>query len=255
MNLIEITVYILILILGLVIGSFLNVCIYRIPKHISVSKGRSMCPVCGYTIKFYDNIPLVSYILLGGRCRRCKCRIPLRYPLVEAVTGIAFLLCAKGAEIAEFDLSLPMLWIFSACLICVAFIDWDTQEIPDRFNVIILALGAISFLLPGGPLWYERLIGLVCVSVPMFVIALLTGGFGMGDVKLMAAVGLLLGWKNTVLAGLLGAVAAAVVSVLLISLKKKTRKDKIPFGPYLALASFIAHLYGEAIIAAYLGLF
>ncbi len=237
---------------GVVIGSFLNVCIYRIPKNISVAKGRSICPGCNSTIKGYDNIPIFSFLFLRGKCRNCSCKISPRYPLVELLGGLTFLLVGY-----EFSLSYATLiyCIFASVLICVAFIDIDTQEIPDRFHLIILGLAIASFFLVPEILWYERLIGAVAVSVPMFVIALVTGGMGMGDVKLMAVSGLLIGWQAILFGGILGAVLAAFIGVLLIATKRKSRKDKIAFGPYLAIALFVSALYGNEIINWYLSLF
>lgn len=243
---------ILTFLLGLCIGSFLNVVIYRLPQGLSVAKGRSVCPVCGHTIRAYDNIPLCSYLLLRGRCRDCKAHISPRYPLVELLCGVCFLLVASRFGMQPATL---LYCAFAACLIAIACIDWDTQEIPDRFHVILLALGiAAIFLMPQIPLT-DRLIGMVCVSVPILLIGLLTGGFGMGDAKLMAAAGLLLGWQATLLAGLLGAVIAATVALALIAAKKRTRKDKIAFGPYLSAALFISALYGQSIIDWYIHLF
>lgn len=241
-----------IFVFGLIIGSFLNVCIYRIPREISVAKGRSLCPNCGAMIHGYDNIPVLSYFILRGKCRNCGQKISFRYPLVELLTGCCFLLVGVC-----FGLSFETLLycIFAAILITLSYIDLDTQEIPDRFHLMILGIGMAALFLVPEITWQARLIGAAAVSVPMLVIALLTGGFGIGDVKLMAVSGFLIGWKAVLFAGLLGAVIAAAVSVALIAAKKKTGKDKIAFGPYLAIALFIAALYGDRLIAAYLSLF
>ena len=244
--------YIFLFVLGLVVGSFLNVCIYRIPKGISTCSGRSMCPACGSMIHGYDNIPLLSYLILRGRCRSCGARISPRYPLVELLTGGCFLLCGMTWGLSA---ETVIFCIFSAVLVTVAFIDLDTQEIPDRFHFIILGLGIAALFLVPQTGWVSRLIGAACVSIPMLVIALATDGFGLGDVKLMAVSGFLLGWKNIVFAALLGAVLAAACALTLIAMKKKTKKDKIAFGPYLAIGLFVAALFGDAIIGAYLSLF
>ncbi len=252
MQTIEILMAVFSFVLGAVLASFLNVCIYRIPKGISVAKGRSVCPACGCEIRAYDNIPLLSFVLLRGKCRDCNSPISKRYPIVEAIGGACFLLAWLRFGL---DWQTPVMWAFACVLIPVAFIDLDTQEIPDRFHIILLAIGALSLFLTDGPTISQRLVGAAVISVPMLVIALFTGGFGMGDVKLMAASGFLLGWQGTLFAGFLGCVLAAAIAGILIALKKKTRKDKIAFGPYLAIALFAAGLYAQPIINAYLSLF
>ncbi|MEA4853932.1 MAG: prepilin peptidase [Christensenella sp.] len=246
------TAYLFLFLLGLVVGSFLNVCIYRIPKRITVVTGRSMCPSCGAMIHGYDNIPVVSYLILRGKCRNCGARISPRYPIVELLCAFCFTLCGTVFGVSA---NTPIFCAFSAVLILVAFIDMDTQEIPDRFHFIILGLGIISIWLAPQISLVERLIGAACVSGPMLLIILFTDGFGMGDVKLMAASGFLLGWQNTLFAALCGTISAAVVSLILIALKRKTRRDRIPFGPYLSAGLFVAALYGQTVIHAYLSLF
>lgn len=244
--------YIFLFVLGLIIGSFLNVCIYRIPRGISVASGRSACPKCGSMIHGYDNIPLLSYLTLRGKCRNCGARISPRYPLVELLTAVCFLLCGLMYGLS---VETAIFCIFSAVLVTIAFIDQDTQEIPDRFHFIILGLGIAALFLVPETDWLSRLIGAACISVPMLLIAFATDGFGLGDIKLMAVSGFLLGWKNIVFAAIIGTVLAAVCALVLIAMKKKTKKDKIAFGPYLAVALFIAALYGDTIVRAYLSLF
>ncbi|MDL2236354.1 prepilin peptidase [Christensenellaceae bacterium OttesenSCG-928-K19] len=252
MQIVEILMAAFSLALGMVLASFLNVCIYRIPKGKPVAAGRSVCPKCGHEIRAWDNIPIVSYFLLKRKCRDCGATISVRYPVVEAIGGVCFLLTWLRFGMAW---ETPVIWTFACVLILIAFIDLDTQEIPDRFHLIILGLGIASFFLTDGPGIWQRLIGAAVISVPLLVISLATGGFGMGDVKLMAVSGFLLGWQATLFAGFAGCVLAAVVAGVLIAQKKKTRKDKIAFGPYLAIALFAAALYAQPIIGAYLSLF
>jgi leader peptidase (prepilin peptidase)/N-methyltransferase len=144
---------------------------------------------------------------------------------------------------------------YAAILITLSFIDLDTQEIPDRFHIMILCLGIASVFAIPGPGIAQRLIGAACISLPMLVLALLTGGFGMGDIKLVAASGFLVGWQASLVAALIGCITAAAAAAVLIALKKRSRKDKIAFGPYLAMGFFVAALYADQIINAYLGLF
>jgi len=238
-------------ILGTVIGSYLNVCIYRIPLGISTAEGRSHCTDCGNTIAWYDLVPILSYILLRGKCRACKAKISPRYMTVELLTGVCFLLA-----FIVFGLSLrtPLTFVVLACLITAGFIDAEHKLLPDRFAVIIFAMGIINVFVSGEG-YLSHIIGLFAVSVPFFLIALLTGGMGGGDVKLMAAAGLFLGWKNAVLAVIIGSVVGAAVAVVLLAKKKAGRKSEIPFGPFLALGCGAAALFGSRIIEWYLNLF
>ncbi|MEG1501430.1 MAG: prepilin peptidase, partial [Clostridiales bacterium] len=186
----EALIYILFFIYGLLIGSFLNVCIYRIPLGISVAKGRSMCPSCHNKLGFWDLIPLFSYLFLGGHCRYCQAKISPRYAVVELLTALVFTACYWHFQ------ALPqgiLACLLAAVLIVIAFIDLDTREIPDKFHLMILFLAVINlFIDPSGDL-IMKISGLFAVSVPMFVIAFFTGGFGGADIKLMAAAGLYLG--------------------------------------------------------------
>lgn len=208
----NVTLYIFSALAGLAVGSFLNVCIYRLPRGEFFSRSRSYCPKCGAQIKAYDNIPLFSYIVLRGRCRNCKERISPRYPLVELLT------CALWVgNYAAFGMDgLTLVWdIAVSVLIVAAFVDLDTFEIPDSGIVVLLILGLVTFAPFGGVSWQDKLIGCVCVSVPMLIVCLF-GGMGFGDVKLYFVLGLLLGWKKILLVFLLSAVLGAVVSVAVL---------------------------------------
>ena len=205
----DVTLYILSALAGLAVGSFLNVCIYRLPRGKFFSKSRSYCPKCGAQIKAYDNIPLFSYIILRGKCRNCKERISPRYPFVEALT------CALWVgNYAAFGLGgMTIVWdIAVAVLIVAAFVDLDTFEIPDSGIITLLVLGLITFAPFGGVSWQDKLIGCVCVSVPMLIVCLF-GGMGFGDVKLYFVLGLLLGWKKILIVFLLSVVLGDIESV------------------------------------------
>ena len=217
----DVTLYILSALAGLAVGSFLNVCIYRLPRGKFFSKSRSYCPKCGAQIKAYDNIPLFSYIILRGKCRNCKERISPRYPFVEALT------CALWVgNYATFGLDgMTIVWdIAVAVLIVAAFVDLDTFEIPDSGIITLLVLGLITFAPFGGVSWQDKLIGCVCVSVPMLIVCLF-GGMGFGDVKLYFVLGLLLGWKKILIVFLLSVVLGAVVSVgyLIVCRRRESR--------------------------------
>jgi len=244
-------------VLGLVIGSFLNVCIWRVPRGESIAKGRSHCTSCGRTLTAPELVPVFSFIFLGGRCKSCKAKISPRYPLVELITGAAFFLAAL---IYGWSWMALVMCAFFALLVVVAFIDMDTQTIPNGLVLAIALLGVIAFFLPppaGLPVvqWWERLIGGACVSLPVLLIAWLLNGFGYGDVKLTAAAGLLLGWRLVLVAFGIGVVLGGAVGGILLATKKAGRKTAIAFGPYLCIGMFAAALIGQHIVNFYAVLF
>lgn len=239
-----------VLLLGLIIGSFLNVCIYRIPLGISVADGHSKCTVCGHRIRWYDLVPVLSYLVLGGKCRDCKAPISPRYAIVEALTGSLFLLCfLRYGYTLQTLLAVAMMCL----LIPVAFIDAEHKIIPDRFIVCMLVLGAASAALAGED-YLSHVIGFFAVSVPFLLVAALTGGMGGGDVKLMAAAGLFLGWQSVLVALIVGSVAGTAVILVPLLKKKVGGKTEIAFGPYLAAGIAFAVLYGSNVIEWYLRL-
>ncbi len=235
-------------IVGLLIGSFLNVCIYRIPQDISVARGFSYCPACRHRLMPADLVPVLSYLLLGRACRYCGAPISARSPLIETACGLLFLLA--WLRMGLIPLSLLTMALL-AVLLVIAMIDLDHQIIPDGLNlaILLLALPAVYF----SPLpWTDHAIGFFAVSVPFFLIAILTGGMGGGDIKLMAAAGLFLGWKLILTALLMGSVPGAVASVFLLATGKADRKSMVPFGPFLSLGIAAAALFGDQLIRWYL---
>lgn len=237
-------------IFGIIIGSFLNVCIYRIPREESIVITGSHCPHCGHFLKPYDNIPLISYLFLGGKCRHCKKPISLRYPLVELITGLLFV-----ANYLQLGLAFHLLLnlILTCTLIIITFIDIDTLIINDRFHVIISAL-AIMKLATSPDLLQSSLIGAFIISIPFLLIAGLTGGLGGGDVKLMAVAGLYLGWQNVLVSFFIASIIGGLYAIYLILFKKQGRKAEMPFGPFLCLGILIASLYATELINWYMGL-
>ena len=220
---------------GSVIGSFLNVIAYRVPIKESIVKGRSHCTSCGKQILNRDLIPILSWIILGGKCRFCKSRISPRYMIVELISGLSFV----GAYLA-LGLSTELIYavILFPTLIILSLWDIDRQEIPYTCSIIIAVLGLISLItsifIPDRAAWYEHLIGAV----------------GGGDVQLMAAAGLLLGW-SIVPAALIGILLGAIGGIII---KAVTKNNVICFGPYLAVGIAVGYLFGNDIINAYLGL-
>lgn len=250
--------YFIIFIFGSLIGSFLNVCIYRMPRNLSIISPSSRCPSCNIPIKPFDNIPILSYIFLGGKCRVCKARIPLRYPLVEFLNAVLY-----GLVFWRFGFGLHTIvyFIFCSSLIVITFIDLDLQIIPDRITLpgIPIGLFAGSLLLPDPFLRYSFLgfkasiIGLLTGGGLFYVIAFLSrGGMGGGDIKMMAMVGSFMGWKSVLLTTFLGSLTGAVFGIFLMIFRGKGRKTKIPFGPFLALGTLITLFYGQEIFYWYM---
>lgn len=239
------------IIYGVLIGSFLNVCIYRIPEKQSIVVVRSHCMSCGKQIKWYDLVPLVSFLILRGKCRYCKAKLSWQYPAVEALNGILYgiIVLVNG-----FNVTSILYCLATSALLALSIIDWRTYEIPPSFNIFIGILGIIRLILDL-PHWYNYVIGFVSVSGFLLLIFLVTKGrgIGFGDVKLMAAAGLLLGWKLIILSLGLGCVLGSIIHITLMYVKDKDRV--LAFGPYLSLGIFISMLYGEQIIEWYLHMF
>lgn len=235
--------------LGACFFSFLNVVVWRLPRGESVVYGRSRCPQCGRTLRALETIPCVSYLALRGRCRSCGSRIPARDFWVELLGGGSALLCLLRAEgdVLRAALSFAVLFLLTA----VALLDWDTMEIPDRFHVLLILCAVCHAVLSPEMGIVERIAGGLCVSVPMLVLALvIPGGFGGGDIKLMFALGLLLGWKGTLLAAFLGILSGGAWCAVLLA-KGHGRKEQFPFGPFLCFGGGVSLLFAREILAWY----
>ena len=246
--------YILIFILGLIVGSFCNVCIYRIPKNESIIYPASHCPKCRTTIKPVDNIPLLSYILLKGRCRNCGSKISIQYPVVELLTGMIYLIIYL-----IYGLSIQSLIyiILSSALIIIAFIDLNEQIVPDVISLPGIGVGLIlSFFVPYLS-FINSALGVVVGGGIILIIALVGSmifkkeAMGGGDVKLAAMIGAFLGWRYTIISLFLGFFLGALAGIFLVLSKIKSKEDMVPFGPFIALGSLITLLWGEKIIAWY----
>ncbi len=265
-------------IIGLLIGSFLNVVIHRLPKmmqresdnYVAHESGkplphtdrynlmlpRSACPQCGHTITALENIPVVSYLFLRGKCIQCKTPISARYPIVELLTGIV-----SAALVWRFGSGLAGLatLVFAYMLIAMIFIDADTQLLPDDLTLPLLWCGLLVNLnatfVPLGEAVIGAAAGYLSLWGVYWLFKLTTGkeGMGYGDFKLLAALGAWLGWKMLPLIILLSSLVGAIVGISLIVFAKHGRNNPIPFGPYLAVAGFIALLYGKPLVQAYLG--
>lgn len=240
-------------VVGACVFSFGNVLVYRVPRGMDFVRGRSACPSCGHQLAARDLVPVFSWLALHGRCRYCGAPIAARYTVVElvgAVCGAVSVAVWGAAPQAAVGFA------FLFMLTVIALIDADTQTIPNGTVVAVAAVGLAGLAWPvADATLVDRAIGVVAVSVPLFILAVATGGFGGGDVKLMAAVGLVLGWQLTVLAFFLGVVAGGVYAVWLLARKRVKRTDAIAFGPFLCGGAAIAVLCGEPLIAGYLSLF
>ena len=255
-TLLQALLYILRFSFGACIFSFLNVVIYRLPTGESITRGRSHCPGCNRTLTPIELIPCLSYLLQNRRCRGCKMKISGRYFAVECFGGAAFLYCGAFFGYGEWGiLSLRALLAFTylGVLTVIAFIDWDTRIIYDRFHIIIILLGIAAVWLSPEHTLPDRLIGAVIVSLPMLGLALaIAGAFGGGDIKLMAASGWLLGWRAMIPAIFLGLITGGCYCIWMLARKKMTRKDHFAFGPFLALGLGAAFFYGDEILRWYL---
>jgi len=244
-----ISLWLFVFCLGLVVGSFLNVCIYRIYQGESVVFPPSRCPRCGRRLGATELVPVVSYLLQRGRCRGCGGSIHWRYPLVEILTGLVYVALFWHFPGGDFLLQA----FFYSVLIVVVFIDLDHQVIPNRL-VLLLAVFALGVqaIRPDLP-WTSALSGALVGGGFLLSLSVLSrGGMGGGDVKLMAVLGFWYGWQQTVLLMFLAFVAGGLTGVVLLAARLKKRKDGIPFGPFLVLASFIVGFWGEQILRWYL---
>ncbi|MCM1134235.1 MAG: prepilin peptidase [Clostridium sp.] len=235
--------------MGACIFSFFNVVIYRLPAGESVVHGRSHCAACGKTLTAKELIPCISYLLQGGKCRGCGEKISGRYFFVELAGGLLFTCCGAYFGYGRWGLlSLRGLIAFAylGILTIVAFIDWDTRIIYNRFHIgiALLGLAALRFF-PEHGLW-DRLIGAAVVAAPMLALTLIVeGAFGGGDIKLMSASGFLLGWRAVVAATFIGLFAGGAYCVFMLAKRKLGRKDSFAFGPFLAFGLGIALFWGD----------
>jgi leader peptidase (prepilin peptidase)/N-methyltransferase len=253
--------YLALLILGLIVGSFLNVCIYRLPLKKSIILPSSFCPKCGVKIKPWDNIPILSYLILKGRCRNCGERISMRYPIVELLNSVLYLFAYTHYGLSY---HLFFILIFLSSMIVITFIDIDYQIIPDSITLpgILIGIIAGTFFMPD-PFspnlsilgFRDSFLGFLIGGISFYLIAVVSrGGMGGGDIKMMAMIGAFLGWKSVFLTTFIGSVVGSFFGIFLMILKGKGRKTKIPFGPFLALGSIITLFFGNNILVWYLNL-
>lgn len=272
---ITIVLYIFIFLFGVIIGSFLNVCILRIPQKETIVSERSHCMTCGHTLAWYDLFPLFSWLFLGGKCRYCKAKISKQYPIVEFTNGVMAVLCFLFGGFSVSNLingsmsSSEMIYTFAvivlsaflcSVLIVISVIDWRTFEIPLGTNIFILTLGIIRLALnlvingTAGD-WLDYVVGFFVVSIPLAVIYYVSKGraIGGGDVKLMAVAGLFLGWKLALVALITGCLYGSVIHI--IRMKMSGEGKQLAMGPYLSAGIVTALWFGQYIVEWYSGFF
>jgi leader peptidase (prepilin peptidase)/N-methyltransferase len=243
--------------LGLAIGSFLNVVIHRLPRHESLVSPGSRCPSCGHQLRAIDNVPVLSYLLLGGRCRKCRIRISARYPAVEVVTAVLF---ALHYVMFGWTPLLAIRLLFSAALVALFAIDLEHRLLPDAITLpgIVVGLAASLFLPPG---LRDAVIGMLGGGGVLWLIGEAyyryagEEGMGGGDVKMLAMIGAFLGWKLVLITLVFSSIAGAVIGLLVIALRRGDMKYALPYGTFLAIAAAIASLYGDGIFRWYTGLY
>ena len=243
-----ITVFIFIY--GIVIGSFLNVCIYRIPQKEDIVRESSHCMSCGHRLKWYDLVPLFSYLFLKGKCRYCGSKLSKQYPIVEALNGILYVVVFYATD---FSWDSILYCLMASALIVLSVIDYRTYEIPFGINVFIFILACIHMLLDLAR-WKDYVIGFFAVSAFLYLLYLLSKGraIGGGDIKLMAAAGMMLGWKAIIIAFVMGCILGSVIHSLRMKL---TNEDHVlAMGPYLAAGILLAALWGDSLLQMYMRL-
>jgi len=239
---------------GLITGSFLNVCIYRLPRSRSIVYPGSMCTQCQNAIPWYDNIPVFSYILLGGKCRVCRTPISFRYPMIEILSGLM-----ASALFLKFGLSPETLiyFVFTSTLLVVTFIDIDHRIIPDGISLPGIAVFFIaSFFLPGMT-WLDSITGILAGGGALFAIAwgytavTKKEGMGGGDIKLLAMIGAAIGWKGVIFTIFVSSTAGSLIGIIVMLLSDKNMKMAIPFGPFLSIGAMAHIFFGPELISWY----
>ena len=251
-------VFVFVIVFGLIIGSFLNVVIYRLPKGLSLVRPGSQCPSCGKPIRFYDNIPLISYLTLKGRCRQCRSPISWRYPLVEGVTALCFAALYFKYGLSARYIAYGILTLF---LIPISFIDLEKGLILNKLTIPCFILGTLAILGFHIENWKDVVFGALGGGAVVWVIGVFgklvfrKESLGMGDVKLLVMIGVYLGFPDVLIGLFFGILAAFVVIVGGMVLKKIRVGHTIPFGPFIAIGTLVYLLWGDSILRWYLGWF
>jgi leader peptidase (prepilin peptidase)/N-methyltransferase len=247
----------IITLVGLAIGSFLNVVIHRLPRRESLVSPGSRCPSCGYALGAVDNVPVLSWVLLGGRCRKCRARISVRYPVVELVTAAVFI---AHYYVFGWTPLLAVRLVFASSLVALFAIDLEHHLLPDAITLpgIVVGLLASLFLPPG---FRDALIGILAGGGVLWLIGEAyyryagEEGMGGGDVKMLAMIGAFLGWQLVIVTLVFSSIAGAVIGLAVIAIRRGGMKYALPYGTFLSVAALVASLYGEQIVRWYTGLY
>ncbi len=248
----------LVALFGLMVGSFLNVCIARLPAGESIVSPGSRCPACRTPIRWHDNIPVLGYLALGGRCRACRAPISVRYPIVEVVTSLAFV--GQAVVCGEDWPLLACRLIFTAMLIVLFGTDLDVQRLPNVITLPGIAVG-LGFSLVAAPGPMESLVGAALGAALLGLVrwawfrATGVEGMGLGDVKMLALIGAFLGWRQVWVTLFLASVAGALVGIALTAMRARSLQTRLPFGTFLAVAAYAASLAGDPLVTWYLSLY
>jgi leader peptidase (prepilin peptidase)/N-methyltransferase len=243
---------------GLMIGSFLNVCIARLPHGESIVRPPSHCPKCNTPIRWYDNIPVLSYLVLGAKCRACRAPISVRYPLVEIATAVAFVL--QAIAFPDNPILLASRLVFTAMLIVLFGTDYDTQRLPNVITLPGIVVGLV-FSLFTSPGIVASLIGAALGAGVLLAVRWIWRKFrgmdamGLGDVKMLAMIGAFLGWQQIWVVLFVASLAGATIGLLLTMRQGRSMQTRLPFGTFLAIAAYVASIVGERLLSWYLGLY
>ncbi|HUL73521.1 MAG TPA: prepilin peptidase [Vicinamibacterales bacterium] len=252
------SIVLLVGVFGLMLGSFLNVCIARIPEGLSIVSPPSRCPKCFAPIHWYDNIPVVSYVLLGGKCRACRAPISLRYPIVELTTAVAFML--QAWMFADQPILLAARIVLTAMLIVLFGTDFDVQRLPNVITLPGIAVG-LAFSLWAPPGLVASAIGAALGAAVLWSVRWIwrrlrgVDAMGLGDVKMLAMIGAFLGWRQVWVVLFLGSLAGAIVGVALSLGRGRSLQTRLPFGTFLAVAAYVASLVGDRLLSWYLAFY
>ena len=242
---------------GLLLGSFLNVCIFRLPRGTSVVWPASACGSCQRELRWFENIPVISWLVLGAKCARCKAPISLQYPLVEATTAVLFVLVTATTPLGP---ALAARLIFVAALVVLFAIDLEHHLLPNVITLPGIVVGLL-FALLGPPGWQASLLGVLLGGGVLYAIAAgyyavrKEEGMGMGDVKMLAMIGAFLGWQSVLLTLVLASLSGAVIGLALIVVQRGSMKYALPFGTFLAIGALVAMLAGQPVIDWYVGFY
>lgn len=242
--------YLYVFIIGACIASFINVVIYRLPRHLSIVKGRSFCPKCNQQLKWYDLLPLLSFLILKKQCRNCKSKISFRYCTIEFLGGI---LCIITVLRYGFTIKSILIFVIFMILLAIAVIDIDTMTIPNILIIFLVTASLLFIIITSDLTFISHIIGAFCISLPMLLLTvIIKDSFGGGDIKLMFTAGFLLGSKSVLLAGFIGILLGGIYGFYLIIHKKVDKKSHFAFGPFLTVGIGISLLWSESIINFYL---